>query len=278
MHLADMSTRGDLSVALQLQQGGSAPLHLIASNDDWRTWRAIDHQLLIQGMSLSQVWQRPGDGALLAEMQAHDPTEPSSALSAHIYALWESTDGGAHWAQFPLPPNLLNTAPPLVAQPYGNTPWQVCGVSQGSREATGQHAFLGCTRDGGQTWTPRPLPVVRARAGNGSYYHYYPTSYDLQYASLLNDGTLVNPFVVEWGVDTANPDLFALAPGDTIWKDRGPSPGGRVVNIIRYVALLYDTRPKPMWVVPGLLAYGHILPSSFAGSWGPLALRTVTLP
>lgn len=260
LQLADLSTRGKISVALEVNQDGSLPPNLVVSDDDWRTFRSVDAQFFTQRMTILHVWQRPGDGALLVQTQAHNPTGISQQ-GASIYTLWESTDQGIYWAQFPLPPNLLSAAPALVAQPYGNTPWQVCGV--GAKDVT-TIAFLGCTLDGGQTWTARPLPIVKYMAGNGRYYDddvllaYLVSAITRGDIRLLHDGAIVWPFMVKAGFDFTVSDLFILEPGARIWRDLGPSSNTVQLGGSHPTPVIFSEEPTPTWVFSASLYRGIV--------------------
>jgi hypothetical protein len=244
MHLIGLSTRGNVSVAVAAPWGfptkpgaKTRPWHLSVSRDDWGAWQPIDGALTAQGMMIERVWQRPADGALLALAEAPaTPVTPSTTNGLDGYkanvSLWQSGDLGAHWTPLPTPPNLNFTAAVTVtvAQPQGNAAWRVCGFDI-MGEGSNQSEIIGCTLDGGQTWTSRPLPNVVANCGNDC------THIELvNLANMLPDGSLVATFTIgpttNGIIQSTNwPDLFRLGPQASQWQDLGMQPGNAVVTI-----------------------------------------------
>ncbi len=241
--LTQLATRGDTSVAiadplafLYYNSKQTQRSHIVISHDGFHTWSTIDSPFTEQGQFVSGIWQRPGDGALLAliatqhALSQTTPTTPKMPPPpAHYYTwgLWTSADEGASWTRFPTPPNLTGYPGYLVAQPVGSAPWTVCGLSTpggATSTAPREKELIGCTRDGGKTWVSLPLPALKDPCGANCQ-----PQQDLlaPYESiLLGDGTLVSRFV---GPSTF--DVYRLTPGATHWQDLGPAPGNALMMI-----------------------------------------------
>lgn len=247
--LLGLSTSGNTGVAVVRPMdslagyvpSGAKPREsrLAVSHDDFHTWQPIDGQFDPQTEIVSQVWQRPGDGALLADVAtrhasaAGTPSSTSGVASPFPYTfqLWQSNDLGAHWTPFPEPANLADSSPVfyspyLVAEPSGSEPWRVCSVAAPS--ATGQHdSLLGCTLDGGATWTSRPLPKPSGACDASCVTQQVGA---ISQARLLSDGTLIGDFSI-----VASPGKYSdfhvlrLTPGTAQWQDLGPLPGNGVI-------------------------------------------------
>jgi hypothetical protein len=223
--LSFLATSDGTSVAVlnPLEVGGPQSAKfpgLSISHDGFQTWRPIDARLSASGQHVIRVWQRPGDGALLALTLV-------VASNSGSFALWSSDDLGAHWTPFPTPANLTGpSADFFVAQPHGTEPWQVCGVADTSKTtpSASTSQIFGCTRDGGQTWTSRPLPTLKASCRAGCLME------TLSYLSaLLPDGSLVAPFYLNPADASAaqpssQPHIFRLPAGSDQWQDLGSQP------------------------------------------------------
>jgi hypothetical protein len=227
-----LTTRGQSSVAVIAQadiQGylptpARAP-RLVVSQNGFRSWTPIDTSLVAHGLQVWGVWQRPGDGALLALAEKRAPNPNGGTRPLVTYSLWQSADMGGTWKAIPAPSNLGGEPGFIVAQPRGSDPWRVCGLTypQGN-DYLGE--IIACTLDGGKTWTPRPLTTLRVNCGN------YCTQLETVDASatLLDNGTLLESFVTgpsSNGViqDPQTMKLFALPAGSNQWEDLGPIPG-----------------------------------------------------
>ena len=247
VQFAGLVTRGQTSVAIltpPFTKGSPTTtypsLRLSISRDNLTTWAPIDGQFAAQGLEVVRVWQRPGDGALLA-MVALKQTSATIADSSRFspFTLWQSVDLGAHWTAFPTPANLngapasLNNFPGfLVAQPRGSDAWRVCGLTVTNAGAAQSNELIGCTLDGGKTWTSRPLPLLRALCGLSCAQQETITTD----AALLNDGSLINIFSIgktSGGVIQGNetPEVFRLPPSSSQWQDLGPLPGSAFVTL-----------------------------------------------
>ena len=174
VQLVGLATRGQTSVAVvtpyEARAEGSTPakpIGLAISHDGFRTWTVIDGSLVARGLTVENVWQRPSDGALLAMTETKQAvgTTVQNGFPPIVYTLWESADMGAHWTAFPIPANLHGYPGFIVAQPHGADPWRVCGLTLTDRATLRQGELIGCTLDGGQTWTSRPLPLLRTACG-----------------------------------------------------------------------------------------------------------------
>lgn len=249
IQLVGLDTRSGVSVAVTTPwdfatsattpgQAGRRP-QLSVSRDDWRTWQPIDGALTAQGMFVEKAWRRPGDGALLVEAMTRvasvTPTSASSTdappLAVYTYSLWQSTDLGASWSQFPTPANFGGDYDYVVAQPQGSDPWRVCGFQRvgGSATPTG---LIGCTSDGGQTWTARPLPALKEPCGAGCLKQ--QQTIGAGGGALLSDGSLITTFYAgpqsSDVVETLSMfHIFRLAPGASQWQDLGPAPNNGLI-------------------------------------------------
>jgi hypothetical protein len=268
--LSDLVTRGKTSIAIKAQwpplmpppvgpaqppnaQQATKYLELVASDDDWRTWRPIGSALVEQGLTVGEVWQRPGDGALL--VSASSATGFTNVFDDE--QLWQSIDLGAHWTRVPTPTNLRADGGYMVAPPVGNAPWRACGVMAVGKEIGKPTVLVGCTLDGGQTWQTRPLAVFTSLCGN------YCFGEGPSEPGMLPDGSLLAQFgatVSASGVQQNNPrqeDLYILRPHATQWEDIGKLSGGVIVV----------AGPKPTIVtLPGVRAYQ--IPT---GRWGTMS-------
>ena len=253
--LEQLATRGNTSVAvanplayLYNSNPNNASLakslrpHLIISRDGFRTWSLIDSQLTAPDTFVTGVWQRPGDGALLALVATQHPiSQPTSGstpmpMPSHYYTwdLWSSSDEGANWTRFPTPPNFTGFPGYLVAQPVGSSPWTVCGSSTpdgGASPAPSAHELIGCTYDGGKTWVSIPLPDLQSSCGPNCL---RPQTINPSGSWLLSDGSLVAMFYT--GPTTPNttqtPDMYnilRLRPGANQWQNLGPEPGNALI-------------------------------------------------
>lgn len=249
VQLIGLVTRGSVSIAVASPwdsivnaNAKGRPWRLSLSRDDWRTWQPIDGALAAQGLIVEKVWSRPGDGALLVEAAASStPTTPTAtgAASTHapisatyIYSLWQSVDLGAHWTPLPTPPNLIAIGGFVVAQPQGNAAWQACGFAPTGSGAT-QSELIGCTADGGQTWTARPLPALKQSCGAGCLQQQTPGE---DGSALGSDGSLITTFFAGPTDPTVAQTLsmfhiFRLAPGASAWQDLGSQPGNALVML-----------------------------------------------
>lgn len=256
-----LATSGETSVAIvdPLSDFHGSPDHsdprLSISHDGFRTWQPIDGGLYtLLHQAVIRVWQRPGNGALLALVMTFTVTSQSSGKAtasvtpggsttptagSASFSLWSSDDLGAHWTPFPTPTNLAGpSAYFFVAQPYGTAPWQVCGVADASQSAAPastsvRHTqIMGCTRDSGRTWVSRPLPTLNESCGAGCL-----PQRTLSYTSaLLPDGSLVATFnAVSTGEKTAQasglPHIFRLAAGSDQWQDLGSQPANLLLTL-----------------------------------------------
>lgn len=231
--LEQLATRGNASVAVAnplayLYNSSSAKTlrpHLIISHDGFRTWSPIDGQLAAPDKFITGVWQRPGDGALLALVATQhplsQPTAGSTPMPAHYYTwdLWSSADEGASWIRFPTPPNFTGYPGYLVAQPVGSSPWTVCGLSTpdgGASLAARETELVGCTYDGGKSWVSLPLPDIKNTCGPNCLQQHILAPDE---SWLLSDGSLV----IQRG------NILRLQRGATQWQDLGLEPGNALL-------------------------------------------------
>ncbi len=252
MQLVGLDTRSGVSVAIttpwDFARPGpinpSAPQRqpqLSVSRDDWRTWQPINGALAAQGMIVEKAWRRPGDGALLVEAATRvasvTPTGASSTgappFAVYTYSLWQSADLGASWSRVPTPANFGDAYDYVVAQPLSSDPWRVCGFQRVGSGAT-QSGLIGCTSDGGQTWTARPLPALKEPCGAGCLKQ--QETLGAGGSALLSDGSLVTIFYA--GPQRADVienlsmfHIFRLAPEASQWQDLGSQPGNALLLI-----------------------------------------------
>lgn len=258
LQLVGLSTAGQVSVAVASPLDGLlSPVtpgqqlrmpRLVASRDDFHSWAPIDGQFSAQGQFVSNVWQRPSDGALLAQVETrHALTATPTATVApgppapdHYYtsALWQSADLGAHWEPFPTPANLANLTTLydmayLVAEPLGGAPWKVCGVSDVSKRSAATQQIIGCTLDSGKTWTSRPLPDLKDSCGASCVEGQVMGGVG---GHVLADGSLISAF---YSTSAANGyaetqqsyHLYRLPAGASQWQDLGSAPGGVTIAL-----------------------------------------------
>ncbi len=242
---SSLATTGGVSVALltpvSFDVTPNQPVltaHIKISRDDWRTSQAIDGALMAQGLQLWQMWQRPGDGAILA-LTRHRSANPvwtpgTVGLAPMPFSLWQTTDLGAHWTPLPTPPNLTANTNVynnfVVAPSSGADPWNICGYATVGSGAS-QTGLLGCTSNAGQTWISRPLPALMQSCGNGCMQQ--QTLGDV--TSLLPDGSLVTVFVVDptgQGIaqNLGMSHIMRLAPHASHWQDLGSLPSNGIVE------------------------------------------------
>lgn len=240
IELSGLVSRGNSSFAvaypLDAVFGGPQPIgqgrqqRIMVSHDDWKTWRPIDGPLFAQNLTVYQMWMRPGDGALLALAK---PTETlptvgpgtsqesvdATALAGYRSAsetLWVSTDEGAHWNSFPTPPNLTQF---MIAPSVGSHPWQVCGsASTGSGNTS--KTVLGCTYNGGKTWTARPTPNVQLDCSAACSDQ---LAFNAIGGALLSNGTLVTEFYAVGSnpASATSEDNYVLTQDSNTWEDVG---------------------------------------------------------
>jgi hypothetical protein len=197
------------------------------SRDDWRTWQPIDSAFWAQGLMVKDVWQRPGDGALLASAIS-ETGEPNPADDAQ---LWQSIDLGAHWTRIPTPPNLRADGGFLVGQPQGNAPWHACGIMFVGKEVNQPTTLVACTLDSGQTWQTRPMPVFMSLCGS------YCEGEELaSQPEMLPDGSLLAPFSAGVASNGAQQSdlaghLYLLPPSANQWQDIGRAGSGADIVI-----------------------------------------------
>lgn len=229
--LYDIVTRGKTSFAVQEQWPPVIPApgvvltvtpdnipRLVVSHDDWQSWSPIDGALYTQGLSAEDMWQRPGDGALLASVF---PSGSQVSVDQNPQ-LWQSIDLGAHWTRLPTPTNMRADGGYIVAQPLSNAPWRACGAMEIGKEIGKPTTLVACTQDSGQTWETRPMPLF-------SKICVYACSVGEQLGSpsLTSNGTLFGPFnghVTASGAQQQSDgygDYFALSPQSTQWQDMG---------------------------------------------------------
>ncbi|HEX8997805.1 MAG TPA: hypothetical protein VF812_17380 [Ktedonobacterales bacterium] len=216
--------------------------HIAISHDDWRTWTVIDGPLAARQYTVERVWQRPSDGAILAETiqiparEAATPTgltNPTTSIQPSV--LWQSTDLGAHWTPVPTPPNLSANLGFDVAEPHGDLPWRICGFESVGSGAT-QTGVIGCTMDGGLTWSARPLPALKQvcmpsvagclqqqKMGDGE-------------SALLSDGSLITTFFAGPTDPSTVQNLsmyhiFRLPAGSDHWQDLGSQPANALIFV-----------------------------------------------
>lgn len=249
VQLVGLETRSNVSVALAYPWDFANPVtsatpsrnrRLSVSYDDWRTWQPIDGALAAQGLIVEKVWRRPADGALLVEAASRSaPATPSATngpdtYANYTYSLWQSVNIGNHWSAVPTPANLAGATAFVVAQPQGNNPWRICGLKQTgiSTNAT-QNELIGCTFDGGHTWTSTPLPALKQSCGNGCLQQQIMAAWN---TALLSDGSLISMFYAGSTDPKAMQTqdmyhIFRLAPGSSQWQDLGSQPGGMLVML-----------------------------------------------
>jgi hypothetical protein len=237
--LYDIFTRGKTSLAVQEQWPPVIPAagvvltvtpdnipRLVVSRDDWQSWSLIDGALYTQGLAAEDMWQRPGDGALLASVV---PSGSQVSVDQNSQ-LWQSIDLGAHWTRIPTPTNMRADGGYIVAQPLPNAPWRACGAMEIGKEVGEPTMLIACTQDSGQTWETRPMPnfsqICVYSCSTGGFLGGPST--------LTSDGTLLGPFsghVTASGAQQNSGgrdsygDLFALSPQTTQWQDMGDIGG-----------------------------------------------------
>jgi len=258
--LTNLVTRDKVSVAIIRQwpplafQPRTTPtpqklrsiVQVAVSRDGWRTWTPIDDSFWAQGLMVKDIWQRPGDGALLASAIS-EAGEPNPADDAQ---LWQSVDLGEHWTRIPTPTNLSAGGGFLVGQPQGNDPWHACGIMGIGKEVNQPTTLVACTLDSGQTWQTRPMPVFTSICGS------YCEGEELgSQVELLPDGSLLAPFgasVSANGVQQADPagHLYVLPPHATQWQDIGGASSGAVIVIGAPTITLVSLPNGSDWQVP----------------------------
>lgn len=219
---------------------------VVVSHDDWRTWQPIDSFFWAQGLMVKDVWQRPGDGALLASALS-ETGEPNPADDTQ---LWQSIDLGAHWTRIPTPTNLSTGGGFLVGQPQANDPWHACGIGVVGKEVNQPTTLVACTLDSGQTWQTRPMPVFTSLCG--SYCEGESLS---SQPELLPDGSLLASFgasVSANGVQQSDlaGQLYVLPPHATQWQDIGGANNGAVIAIGGPTTTLVSLPNISYWQVP----------------------------
>lgn len=219
---------------------------LVVSHDDWQSWSLVDSVWFTQGLAAVDVWQRPGDGALLASVF---PSGSQMSVDENSQ-LWQSLDLGAHWTRIPTPTNMRADGGYIVAQPLPNAPWRACGAMEIGKEVGKPTTLVACTQDSGQTWETRPMPLF-------SQICVYACSVGEQLGSpsLTSNGTLLGPFnghVTTSGVQQQSDgygDYLALSPQSTQWQDMGNIGG--VPNAIGGPTTTLVILPNaPDWQVP----------------------------
>ncbi|HEV2458782.1 MAG TPA: hypothetical protein VGS80_10495, partial [Ktedonobacterales bacterium] len=149
----NLATVGGGTYALQEISQPTVTQRLVVSFDHLRTWQPVDDQVFSPMQNVWQFWLNPA-GELLAQVVTVSPTSGDKPQAS--YALWDSTDGGAHWTLFPAPA-LTSVA---VESSTAGAPWRICGTHL---VASDPRAYdLACTFDSGHTWSARPLLCIEA--------------------------------------------------------------------------------------------------------------------
>lgn len=205
----ELATYGGTTYALRNvgEPGAGGDLSLDASRDGLRTWHTVD----AAAQSMSAFWLNPTNGALL--VQAYNEAAPWSAL-------WQSSDGGAHWSAL----STLNiSADKVVVQsPTSGQPWHLCAQAGATGSITDGSAPIACSLDGGHTWQFPPVTDS-------------PTFMTI--AAITPDGSLLG--ALNDMPDTDQPaaslvGLFRLPPGSDTWQPLGglPNSGLGSANIL----------------------------------------------
>lgn len=223
----DTATLNGKTYALRWQwtDQNHATENLAVSNDHLRAWRTVDDTFVGAGGVVTNFWLNP-NGELLAEVANLNTSSPSSAATPTATAmpnhlpdsqvtLWRSSDGGAHWTAFPMPQHASGfVTDVVVAQPVTGHPWYVCAQYLVGQART---PLIGCTFDGGHTWSARPQICTAAPCDSGpaSHYRYLFT--------MASDGSIIISTVAP-GSDSQL-GLYRLPRGATKWQYLGPTPG-----------------------------------------------------
>ncbi|MGZ3602570.1 MAG: hypothetical protein ACXWQ5_23845 [Ktedonobacterales bacterium] len=213
-----------------LRRKDETPQYLAASVDHLHTWQSVSQALVGPNQWVGNFWISP-EGKLLAEVStlpdaSASPTTATSPFPLPTIALWQSSDGGAHWSSFATPTvSGSGGFMFVVGQPVAGQPWHVCipyqpqiGVSDAS---------LNCTFDGGRTWLARPLlcttaPCPASSQVSKSYITQYSNQY-VQFYTLASDGAVLVAALAPSITD--QPGLYRLPRGSTTWEYLGPLAG-----------------------------------------------------
>ncbi|HEV2457990.1 MAG TPA: hypothetical protein VGS80_06460 [Ktedonobacterales bacterium] len=217
----DMATRNGRTYAVLgvNAANGNGVTMLVASDDQLRTWRAIDGSLPPAAggdPNYRGLWVNPATGAILVE-----PWVGGAALE-----LWSTADEGRHWVQMRSPVNGIVDF--RVQQPQGAGPWHICAEYYPSTDSTS--TFV-CTKDSGQSWTQ--LPGLIPNGTYGLFMFGLPQDGSLLAYDNTSPGTLYRwpAGAMRWQSLGTYPDqldypLFApTASGGEIWVVAGESDG-----------------------------------------------------
>jgi hypothetical protein len=132
----------------------SSELRLAVSHDGMRSWTPVDAAIVTADQGVQAFSYRPDTGELLAQIYN---------LNTLVGSLWESSDGGAHWSELPIP--AINYYDFYVTQqPVRGQPWRLCVETfknvPGAGGYPGPPTGIVCSDDGGYHWVSRLLPVA----------------------------------------------------------------------------------------------------------------------
>ncbi|HEX8032231.1 MAG TPA: hypothetical protein VF510_00205 [Ktedonobacterales bacterium] len=225
--LSSLATLNGKTYALRQKDG--TPQDLAVSVDHLHTWQSVSQALIGPQQWVSNFWLSPS-GELLAEVStmpdaSTSPTAATSPIPRPTIALWQSSDGGAHWSLFATPTVSGGGFMFVVGQRVAGQPWQVCLPYQPQVGVSA--ASLDCTFDGGRTWSARPLlcttaPCPPSSQVSKSYINQYSNQY-VQFYTLASDGAVLVAALAPGSTDQAG--LYRLPRGSTIWQYLGPLAG-----------------------------------------------------
>jgi hypothetical protein len=176
---------------------------LAVSHDGMRSWTPVDAAIVTVDQGVQAFSYRPDTGELLAQVYN---------VNTLVGSLWESSDGGAHWSELPIP--AINYYDFYVTQqPVRGQPWRLCVETfknvPGAGGYPGPPTGIVCSDDGGYHWASRPLPVA---SGTG-----------FTLLGITNGGDLLAESGGS-GVDR----LYRLPTGSDQWQNFDTPPGAGV--------------------------------------------------
>jgi hypothetical protein len=193
---------------------------LAVSHDGMRSWTPVDAAIVTVGQGVQAFSYRPDTGELLA--QAYN-------VNTLVGSLWESSDGGAHWSELPIP--AINYYDFYVTQqPVRGQHWRLCVETfknvPGAGGYRGPPTAIVCSDDGGYHWASRPLPGA---SGSG-----------FTLLGMSNSGDLLAESGGS-GIDR----LYRLADGSDQWQIFDTAPGAGVST-----TLVSSPGAGVLWAVP----------------------------
>jgi hypothetical protein len=180
------------------------------------TWRSIDppgYGASNASTFAKTFWLSPATGEIIAVYG------DASFSSFGQVTLWDTRDGGAHWARLTTPGLMSLSADrnPYVAwSPRPSAPLTICSSDVGvtSDDSSGDFPLF-CSLDGGKTWQSRPniSPVDSGENTSQTKGSVFAITKDGSLLATLSDG--------------ANTTLYQLPPGASQWRSLGDEPAHR---------------------------------------------------